>query len=656
MRRRLLLTLGAVALLIVGLAWFKLRERRIEPKAPAAVVTTNLPSVPLSEIQIPIEVNIAPLADAIDSKIPRTLKEDTLSGGYSYGAYKSPESVKVAISGEHLQVDLPISYVLTTPWYLNNCGTASSPERATVAIDIPISLLKWDFVLADANNAKFNIDPWYACKFILGTVNVDSLISVVANSAVQDFVGHDFNKLLPDPEQFQTAARTAWQALQEPIQLAPDIWLLLQPRSIEVSPLSGSGHLAKVALGITAKPELRLSVNKPSIEPSPFPLPEKHEIGNSFHIVLLARLPYESATTIVRKKLVGQRYEFEIPGFGRRTFTIVDAAIYGSSDLAVVKLSFTGPIRSTIYFWGKPQYSLDTSDSQLDHFTISDINYTPETNRALLKIGSVLLHSFLQSQLQKQVQEACTRFSVEKPIGELKRAVEQGLNRNITPDISIAGSLKKFTSGGVLMTSDAFIATAELSGTLEVSAIAPRQPPLDVRTQNMQSFMCYYKKVPNSFFVGPSTDPIQNMTLKASIARAIPSDCSVPTDGYLSGGDSEWNGTKGRSVSLTGLSITFDPAVPNLGVEYMGHFQNSGDTGWKSDGDRLENGGNRLEGVAIRLTGPLKSHYTVTYSCHVEGQGDIGPVSDGAFCGTKGQGKRLEAVRITVTRLTAPSS
>jgi hypothetical protein len=63
---------------------------------------------------------------------------------------------------------------------------------------------------------------------------------------------------------------------------------------------------------------------------------------------------------------------------------------------------------------------------------------------------------------------------------------------------------------------------------------------------------------------------------------------------------------------------------------------------------RSSHGG--LEGVAFKLDGTCASSYTVEYQCHVQGIGDVALMTGPTFCGTRGAGKRLEAVKLTVRK------
>jgi len=111
-------------------------------------------------------------------------------------------------------------------------------------------------------------------------------------------------------------------------------------------------------------------------------------------------------------------------------------------------------------------------------------------------------------------------------------------------------------------------------------------------------------------------------------------------------------GTRGQSRRLEGFSVALSPGASDLGVEYMCHLQDLGDTPWKANGDFCGTRGEsrRLEGVAIRLTGPAAAKSDIYYYCHMECIGDFLPVKNGDFCGTRGESRGLEGLYIWAVR------
>ncbi|TAD80726.1 MAG: hypothetical protein EA001_00120 [Oscillatoriales cyanobacterium] len=116
--------------------------------------------------------------------------------------------------------------------------------------------------------------------------------------------------------------------------------------------------------------------------------------------------------------------------------------------------------------------------------------------------------------------------------------------------------------------------------------------------------------------------------------------------------DREFAGTQGESRALEGMTIHFQQPIPGLGIRYMGHLENKGDTPWVGEGEYVGSRGEnrRLEGFAIELTGPEADRYQISYQGHFARYGDSNIVKNGEFCGLRGEGLRLEALKVWIDR------
>ena len=111
-------------------------------------------------------------------------------------------------------------------------------------------------------------------------------------------------------------------------------------------------------------------------------------------------------------------------------------------------------------------------------------------------------------------------------------------------------------------------------------------------------------------------------------------------------------GSQGRQIE--GFQISFNPAVPGLGMLYMAHLQGIGDTNpWITEGKFVgtQGEGRRLEGFAIKLTGHDAPNYIVEYMANVQNIGNTPFFRNGAFCGTRGQGLAIQSMRVRVRHL-----
>ncbi|MEO0338387.1 MAG: hypothetical protein AAF242_04160 [Bacteroidota bacterium] len=109
-------------------------------------------------------------------------------------------------------------------------------------------------------------------------------------------------------------------------------------------------------------------------------------------------------------------------------------------------------------------------------------------------------------------------------------------------------------------------------------------------------------------------------------------------------------GTRGQARRLEGFQVQMTDAPEGLEIEYMAHIANLGDTPWNEAGIFVGTRGKALalEGIAIRLKGPLAPKYNVKYKVHMAGIGDSRWTINGAYCGTRGQARRIEAIIVDV--------
>jgi uncharacterized protein YjdB len=109
-------------------------------------------------------------------------------------------------------------------------------------------------------------------------------------------------------------------------------------------------------------------------------------------------------------------------------------------------------------------------------------------------------------------------------------------------------------------------------------------------------------------------------------------------------------GTKGQSRQLEGFELRINPAIPGVSLEYMCHAADVGDMAWQSEGkyQGSRGAGRRMEGIAVRLTGPNAAHWEVGYQVHMADRGDGPVVFNGEYAGTRGESRRIEAIRIFI--------
>ena len=106
------------------------------------------------------------------------------------------------------------------------------------------------------------------------------------------------------------------------------------------------------------------------------------------------------------------------------------------------------------------------------------------------------------------------------------------------------------------------------------------------------------------------------------------------------------------------VEINDGATAEEMGVEYRGHVQNVGDMPTGKDNfipgpDPIGTRGRglRVEGFMIKLTGDVPAGAKIVYQVHVENEGWMTAVEDGAFAGTREKSQRVESIKITLKDL-----
>jgi uncharacterized protein YjdB len=113
--------------------------------------------------------------------------------------------------------------------------------------------------------------------------------------------------------------------------------------------------------------------------------------------------------------------------------------------------------------------------------------------------------------------------------------------------------------------------------------------------------------------------------------------------------DGTMSGTEGQSKRLEAIKISVSN-VQDLGIQYSTHVQDFGWQSPVSDGalSGTQGQAKRLEAIKIQLTGGQAQNFDVYYRVHAEAYGWMNWVKNGDIAGTIGESKRLEAIEIVI--------
>jgi hypothetical protein len=257
-----------------------------------------------------------------------------------------------------------------------------------------------------------------------------------------------------------------WSAMQKPIFLYKDVWLLIRPQALSV----GSMRLdprniltAHTALEMTAQPELVFGP-KPEAKVMKMPPVGKFIPGPPvFQAVSNSFIGYPELNEHLRDprmKLIGM----VLRGTGQKV-TIDAIRAYGSGGQVVVELKLhyeplilnlgSKPAKLTIYLKGTPRY-LPRSEA----FDLPDLDYDIQSSDLMVQMADMLFKGDFRKQLRKIV-----RLPVGPKMDELKGKIDRALNRPLGNFIRLSAKVDSFKVLNGFANNEGIVIRVSLQGT-----------------------------------------------------------------------------------------------------------------------------------------------------------------------------------------------
>jgi hypothetical protein len=205
---------------------------------------------------------------------------------------------------------------------------------------------------------------------------------------------------------------------------------------------------------------LRLSVS-PRIEtgnrPNDFdlftPLPRlerRDSVGERLSVTLDGELGYDVANVHLRNAIRGKKIEI-----GPRSITIRDVTLSGiGGGRVALGVRFGGSARGLLYLTGTPRY-----DAESDQLLVPDLAYDLHTNDLLVRGVAWLKDDAIRDFLRERA-----RFPVDDQLDRLRQLAENGMNRDLSPGVSLIANLDRARAVSVRATQRALLVRAQATG------------------------------------------------------------------------------------------------------------------------------------------------------------------------------------------------
>jgi len=463
-------------LLIVSLflASIQVFSQKINPENPdLSPEKFKLDSLPNSEINIPIQVNLKPLYVMAEKSVdtlftspgyPDQWLEDGCATRFKYVFRRSKLQMKT--SGTSLTLGFTGYYKIVgstrvcvngtviSPWTpACRCGFGNEGERrVNVSFTNSVSIqpdfkVKVDF----KRNEPQPLDKCEVCFWGQDiTKQVMKGLTTELDASKKDL---DKNYGTVD---LKSRFQLLWNQLNKVYSLYGLGWLKINPQRIRINNIFAQNDSLNIYLGLSAKPVI--SLEKPVEQNNPMPPIGSFTRKPGFNIFLDAVLSYDSLSQIMDAQLKGQEFDFK-KGFIKKKFIINECKIYGGGyDKLIIKIKFSGTNEGTVYLVGRPIY-----DRVKRTLEITDIDFDIKSKNVLLGSADWLFDKKITKEIGRNA-----KFELGTYIDSAKLSINKELNRELAKGVKSFGTIRDIALVGIYPMQQHLVIRSNCAGDLSV--------------------------------------------------------------------------------------------------------------------------------------------------------------------------------------------
>jgi hypothetical protein len=457
----------AVVILLVSCS------HKINPERPTLAPTPfKLDSLPLSEINIPIQVNLKPVYTMAEKnvdtqftspKYPDGWVQDGCDTRYKYIFRRGPLQMKA--NGTSLNLGFTGYYKIIGSTRVCVSGTAISPWTPPCRCGFDEAERRVNVSFTNS----LNFQPDYKVKLAINRNEPQPLDKCEVCFWGQDITKQVLKGLKTELDaakaeleknygsvDLKSKFQQVWDQLNKVYNLYGMGWLQINPQRIRINSLFARNDSLNVILGLSARPVI--SFEKP-VEHTSW-LPNLTDFGSKpgFNIFADAILNYDSLSNILNAQIGGKEFDFN-KGPVKKKFKIKECKLLGANnERLIIRILFSGTDEGTMYLVGKPVY--DHSRKMLE---ITDIDFDIKSKDALLKAADWLFNKRIVNEITKYARYELTSF-----IDTAKASINQQLNHEWMKGIRSYGQIDDIRLVGIYPMSQFLVIRSNCTGNLSV--------------------------------------------------------------------------------------------------------------------------------------------------------------------------------------------
>lgn len=448
--------------------------QQINPAQPDLSPTRfKLDSLPVSEINIPISINLKPIYQMAEKnvdtvftspKYPDEWVYDGCDTRYKYYFRRGPLLLKA--SGTSLSIGFTGYYKISgatrlcaggigiSPWTPTcNCGFGSEGERK-VNVSFTNSLTIFTNYKLKLNVVRNEPQPLNKCEVCFWGQDI--------TKSIMNSLKKELDASKKDMEQqfgsinLKPRFQQVWDQLTKVYNIDSLGWLKINPKQFRINSIGAQGDSLNISLGLSAKPVI--SFEKPAEEPSWIPSLGTYKQPPGFNIFLDAVLSYDSLSHILNKQVAGMEFTFK-KLLIKKKFIIDSCRMYSTgNEKIIIKLNFSGTNKGVVYLLAKPVYNEATKTLE-----VTDVDFDIKSKNVLLGSADWLFDKKITKQISHNA-----KFNLSGYIDSAKTTINKQLNQEWMKGIRSNGAIKDIKLAGIFPLQQHLVIRSNCNGNLAI--------------------------------------------------------------------------------------------------------------------------------------------------------------------------------------------
>jgi hypothetical protein len=445
-------------------------SKKIIPDKPSFAKTDfKMDSLPESEINIPIQVNLKPVYSMAEKTVDTVFTSPDWPNGwvqgkcdtrYKYTFRRGPLQMKTAgttlllgFTGYYKIIGstrVCVNGAALSPWTPScRCGYDEGERRVNVSFQNSVFIspdLKAKLLIKRLEPQaidKCNVCFWGQDITTDVMTGLKEELDVAKTDMEKNFGLYD---LRPKFQQ-------VWDQLNKVYGLYDLGWLQINPSKIRINNLFAKNDSLTIYIGLSAKP--LISFEKPQKHLTVVPNISDFSNRPGFNIFLDAVLNYDSLSNIVSSQLKGKRFDLT----SAKYIIVKDCMLYGmDNENLVIKVSFEGSEKGIFYLTGKPVFDAATKIIEL-----RGLDFDIRSKNTLLKTAAWLFNKRIVNELKRY-----SRFDLTSYVNTAIASINLQLNKEWTKGIQSNGKMDEIRIVNFYPLREHLIVRSNCSGTLSV--------------------------------------------------------------------------------------------------------------------------------------------------------------------------------------------